>query len=108
MSRILSFYVRPQFYTGCLKKGTLYLIFLFLQKKVEKLEMYISAYQAGLGARKRMTIGGLLIFGVILVTINAAFSVALVVHYKGHDERIDSKDVRIDSNDERIERIESK
>ena len=36
------------------------LIFLFLQKKVEKLEMYISAYQAGLGARKRMTIGGLL------------------------------------------------
>ena len=70
--------------------------------------MYISAYQAGLGARKRLTKRCLLIFVVILVTITAAFAVALVVHYKGHDERIDSKDVRIDSNDERIERIESK
>ena len=67
------------------------LIFLFLQKKVEKHEMYISAYQAGLGARKRRTIGGLLIFGVILVAINAAFAIAFV-HYKGHeyDNRIDS------------------
>ena len=71
------------------------LIFLFLQKKVDKHEMYISAYQQGLGARNRMTIGGLLIFVVVLVTITAAFAVALV-HYKGHeyehehDKRIDS------------------
>ena len=49
--------------------------------------MYISAYQEGLGARNRMTIGGLLVFVVILVTITAAFAVALV-HHKSQDKRI--------------------
>ena len=71
------------------------LIFLFLQKKVDKHEMYISAYQQGLGARNRMTIGGLLIFVVVLVAITAAFAIAFVL-YKGHEyehkhyKRIDS------------------
>ena len=60
---------------------------LFLQKKVEEHGMYISAYQEGLGARHRLTIGGLVIFVVILVTITAAFTIALVHHkHKGCDE----------------------
>ena len=70
----------------------MFFLFLFLQKKVEEHGMYISAYQEGLGARHRLTIiGGLVILVLILATITAAFTIALVHHkHKGCDERIDS------------------
>ena len=49
-----------------------------LQRKVREHGVYISANQKGLKIRTRLTIGGLAMSVVILVTVIAAFTKALV------------------------------